>query len=168
MSIRDMKTGADVGMGFSHWKVHEKEFLSADYIYTAVGDSVSCYLIIDATSTTEMHCIVQAVGDGNLKAYVMQSITASTVGTALAPVNFHCKGANTATTKFYHTPTSVTGTVWHQVYNPGGYKKRAIGSNVRSNGEFIIEDGTFALKVENLAGTASTVYIGCEFYEIEE
>jgi len=165
----DQKTGFPFASTDIHYRVHDKNMLRVGAIYTGTANSVAAEMLIVASATAECHIFIEAAGVGDILAEIRNITAVSTTGTdIITPMNFHSEGADTATTKFYKTPTGATGTIWTQQYIPGGGRKTAAGSSGRTGVEYIMEDGSFLFRVHNLAGTASMLMIAAEFYEIRE
>lgn len=168
MSV-DNKTGQEIAIDFVHHKVHDKEFYRVSHVFTNTAASVASEILIVGTSTCECHMLIAATAFGGAEAQLLKSVTYATTGTnIIVAQNYHSDGADTTTAKFYYTPTSATGTVWHYQYMPGGGRKNPVGSEARSDGEFILEDDDFLLRVWNYADTVSTVQITLDFYELPE
>lgn len=168
MAAIDRKTKFPFAMSAEHYRVHDEGMYRVDPIYTATADSATAEMLIVAGSTTECHLVVAGFGDGNMQGELLRNVTYSTTGSSIAAVNFNDDGTDSTTTKFYKTPTNATGTIWIKQYIPGGGVKNPVGSNARTNLELILENGNYLLRLHNLAGTASTLGISGEFYEIQE
>ena len=170
MSLIDSHSGASVGIGYIHNKIHNGKMYYWNYKFTSVASATGAFVYVTIPAGVKVHYYAEyfSSSGGVLDAY--KSPTVSANGTQVSALNYDSDVTIQPKSKAYATPTvTANGTAFRSVGIGGG--TAVAGNSSTGHGEqrleLLVGPGTYLLNLKPLADT-STVIFDIAFYEEEE
>jgi len=151
----------------AHIKVHQGNFYNISKLFENVADDSNAEILLKVGSNKKLHFTTIVTVGGTSHVYLYESPTVSDNGTQLAIYNMNRSSSNTSDATAYYSPTVASaGTELSSVLAEGGTGPKAIGSQARNDGEWILEKSTdYLIRVTNKSGAVNDISIEIAFYE---
>ena len=168
MARKDNMGSADnVGIEYSHYKVHDGQMYSANYSFGITSASNLDIMVIVADD--EPHITFEVAGTGQALVTMYEGITSSANGTSIPVYNFNRESANSTTLAFFRGSTWSTNSeiTLKQYVMPGGATPvTRVGGATRQGTEWELSPNEkYLFRIANQAGTTNTVTFNSEFYQ---
>lgn len=156
-----------VQMNEVHARIHEGSFFSTGLGDAALANAGTLEILIQTPATGTIHARFGGSVGGDIRMGLFEGTTFSAAGTTLVPSNRNRMSANVTTVTLSHTPTiTLDGTVLFDGYVGGGSGGNAIGGQIASFEEFILDQSTsYLARVTNVSGQAQVSSLTVNFYD---
>jgi len=149
-----------------HYEVHKGNMYDIGWIFEEVADNTFAYLSLEVPIGKEFHTIVATGCEGDAHMHLYEGGTL-TGGNQLTIHNMHRGSSNSSAATALASP-GVSATATTLVYQilPGGERVQAVGGVIREGTEWILKSGKYIVGVVNKAGSAKTIGIQMQWYEL--
>lgn len=148
-----------------HSKIHHGGMFSACHLAAAVADNGDVEIHMKVTNPMHLREIIGT--EGTVHVFLFEGPTVSEDGTEITCYDRNRVSANPPTTEVFHTPTtSADGTELASMVLPGGSKNQATGSLSTGREEWILDAGSYMLRLTNKSGGAADIAVQLDFYEV--
>lgn len=156
-----------IQMNEIHARIHEGSFFSTGLADPALANDGVLEIVIQTPATGAIHARFAGAAGGDFRVGLFEGTTFSAAGTTLTPSNRNRLSSIVTTATFTHTPTlTLDGTALFDGYIGGGTGGNAIGGQISSFEEFILDQSTnYLARVTNVSGQASLASLTVQFYD---
>lgn len=170
----DHKLGIYAFLSEIHNLTHLGKLFYAGGVVGTLADGGTADVVI-LTGANELHLDWEVEVGGNCFMYGLEGVVAPTsggviLGTAITSFNKYREKSAVPFSSFWMVASLVsTGTTLLKKFIPGGEKAFAGGGAAAGRDEWILNPNTYyALRIQNICGTATPVGAALEYYELAD
>lgn len=152
-----------------HSNIHRGEVFEVSYIWLAVPDAASRYLLIETPADRLVHGSFKVTCTGTSVFEIWENPAVSANGSAIAAINRNRIVSDPAATSFWFDPTVTSpGSNLSEELVPGGSGPHSGGGGASSFHEWVLAPGTlYLLEITNISGNAQEIGLMLEGYSKE-
>ena len=164
--VNDRRANTHAVLDNFHYRIHEGTAWHWSHRYESVADNATIDTII-VVAGGEMHLIGDVTGGGAARVDFLQ-VASFTDGTSKASVNRHGEFLTHVASQYVQHTGSVnvsSGNFVETIIGGAGTSGKAAGGDTGGFNEFLLEEGTYAIRFTNVAGGAADFAVNLEWYD---